>query len=79
MKKIKRITEITVQSTVSLADLMLNEDEAYALIEAVDLGQGESGFTEGVIKRLIDSMLQEFKGYDSEIEDFKKVIREMVE
>jgi len=76
MKKVKRVYEIEVTTTLNLSNLFLQEDEAFALIETIDLGQGESGFTTEVILRLIKSMKDEFKGYPDELEDFIKTITE---
>lgn len=76
MKKIKRVHDVTLTTTLNLSDLFLQEDEAFAMIEAIDLGQGESGFTTEVILRLIKSMKDEFKGFPEELEDFTKTITE---
>lgn len=76
MKKVKRVHEIEVTTTLNLSNLFLQEDEAFALIEVIDLGQGESGFTTEVILRLIKSMKQEFKDWPDELEDFVSTISE---
>jgi hypothetical protein len=70
MKRSKRVQEIEVTATVHLDTLYLQEDQAFALIEAVDLQQAESGFTTEVILRLIKSMKAEFKDAPDELEDF---------
>ena len=52
MKRIKKIREIRVTSVVSLDELFLEEAEAFAAIEAIDLSQVDVGFTINVIKNL---------------------------
>ena len=79
MKRIKKIREIRVTSVVSLDELSLEEAEAFAAIEAIDLSQAEVGFTINVIKNLVRSLKDEFKNDPEEWEDFKKDLMKFFE
>ena len=79
MKRIKKIREIRVTSVVSLDELFLEEAEAFAAIEAIDLSQVDVGFTINVIKNLVRSLKDEFKNDPEEWEDFKKDLMKFFE
>lgn len=79
MKRTKKIREIRVTSVVSLDELFLEEAEAFAAIEAIDLSQAEVGFTTNVIKNLVKSLKDEFKNDPEEWQDFKKDLMKFFE
>lgn len=57
----------------------LDQDQAHALIEAIDLSQVDAGFTEEVIHNLIKSMIKEFDGWPEELEEFKQSVNKLFE
>ena len=79
MKRAKKIREIRITSVVSLDELFLEEAEAFAAIEAIDLSQAEVGFTINVIKNLVKSLKDEFKNDPEEWQDFKKDLMKFFE